>query len=271
MKNAIPKQPNPRHLGPVAARSARRALAHREASHDDAVRRLVAASFALIRETGSLEPSVASIVSRAGLSNQAFYRHFHSKDELLLGVLDEGFRLLASYLAHRVESASGSEAKIRTWIGGVLEQALQPEASAATRPFAVSRARLAELFPDEVAASERELVASLRSAIAEAVASGDLPGADPERDAQAIYTLAIGWVQRALSQRAPAPRGEADHLIEFALAALHRQAPRRKFRAASVASEDHQAGARSERKFRAASRRRAKTIRQASEVEKVVS
>ena len=127
MKNAIPKQPDPQHLGPVAARSARRALAHREASHDDAVRRLVAASFALIHETGSLEPSVASIVSRAGLSNQAFYRHFHSKDELLLGVLDEGFRLLAGYLAHRVESASGSEAKIRTWIGGVLEAADRPE------------------------------------------------------------------------------------------------------------------------------------------------
>src|SRR4029077_20090602 len=99
---------------------------------------------------------------------QAFYRHFHSKDELLLGVLDEGFRLLASYLAHRVERATGAEAKIRAWIGGVLEQALQSDAAAATRPFAVSRARLAELFPDEVAASEHELVASLRGALAEA-------------------------------------------------------------------------------------------------------
>jgi AcrR family transcriptional regulator len=237
VKNTVPKQQNAppergtgrarAHLGPVAARSARRALARREASHDEAVRKLVDASFALIRETGSLEPSVASIVERAGLSNQAFYRHFHSKDELLLGVLDEGFRLLASYLAHRVERADGAEAKIRTWIGGVLEQALQGEAAAATRPFAVSRARLSELFPDEVEASERELCAPLRDALAQAVASGELPGADRVRDADAIYTLAIGWVQRKLSQREPATRAEADHLIEFALAALRRpQAPR---------------------------------------------
>ncbi len=210
------------HLGPVVARSARRALAAREASHDDAVRRLVAASFALIRETGSLEPSVASIVRRAGLSNQAFYRHFRSKDELLLGVLDEGFRLLAGYLAHRMANAADAEARIRAWIGGVLEQALQSDAASATRPFAVSRARLSELFPEEVEASERELTRPLQLAIAEAVANGRLPGADPERDALAIHTLAMGWVQRKLGQRKPAQRADADHLTDFALGALHR-------------------------------------------------
>ena len=234
VKNTASKTRNPRpaaaapraHLGPVAARSARRALAGREARHDDAVRRLVAASFALIRETGSLEPSVAAIVERAGLSNQAFYRHFHSKDELLLGVLDEGFRLLADYLVRRVAGASDTEAKVRAWIGGVLEQALQSEAAEATRPFAVSRARLAELFPAEVAESEHALVASLRDALAQAVASGTLPGANPERDADAIYTLAFGWVERKLCQRATATRSEAEHLVEFALAALRRPAAR---------------------------------------------
>jgi AcrR family transcriptional regulator len=234
VKNKAPRARNadshasPRaRLGPVAARSARRALARREERHDDAVRRLVAASFALIRESGSLEPSVAAIVERAGLSNQAFYRHFHSKDELLLGVLDEGFRLLADYLTRRVASASDTDAKIRAWIGGVLEQALQSEAAAATRPFAMSRGRLAELFPDEVAESERALVASLRDALAEASATGALPGADPERDATAIYTLAFGWVERKLCQREAATRAEAEHLIEFALAAVNRpQAPR---------------------------------------------
>jgi hypothetical protein len=152
-------------------------------------------------------------------------------------VLDEGFRLLASYLAHRVAEADGAEAKIRAWIGGVLEQALQRDAAASTRPFAVSRARLAELFPEEVAASERELVAPLRDALAVGVASGALPGADPERDAEAIYTLAIGWLQRVLCQRAPASRAEAGHLVEFALAAVRRQAPRSGARSQPKASK----------------------------------
>ena len=223
LENGIPVAPTgASELGRVAARSARRALAVREARHGEIVRRLVAASFEVIRESGSLEPSVAAIVRRAGLSNQAFYRHFRSKDELLLSVLDEGFRVLAGYLAHRMASAPTPEARIRTWIAGVLEQALHSDAAAATRPFAVSRARLAELFPEEVEASERELVQPLRDAIAEAVASGTLPGGEPERDADAIHTLAMGWLQSRLIQRAPAQRAEAEHIIRFALAALQR-------------------------------------------------
>jgi AcrR family transcriptional regulator len=206
--------------GRVAARSTRRALASREAAHGDAVRRLIAASFALIRETGSLEPRVAAIVARAGLSNQAFYRHFGSKDELLLCVLDEGFRLLADHLERRMAEAHDPEAKIRAWLGGVLAQALDPTAAAATRPFAVSRARLSELFPEEVEEAERGLVRPLRDAIADAADA--FPAADPERDAATLHTLAMGWVQRKLGQRSPASRDEADHLVDFALAGLRR-------------------------------------------------
>ena len=187
------------------------------------VHRLVEASFALIRETGSLEPRVAAIVERAGLSNQAFYRHFGSKDELLLCVLDEGFRLLADHLEHRMALAQGAEAKIRAWLGGVLAQALDTDAAAATRPFAVSRARLSDLFPDEVEEAERDLVRPLRDVLADAVESGTLPNANPERDADTLHTLAMGWVQRRLSLRAPASRADADHLVDFALAGLRRR------------------------------------------------
>jgi AcrR family transcriptional regulator len=201
---------------------ARRALDRRATRDDEVMRRLVAAGFEVIRETGSLEPGVAEIVRRAGLSNQAFYRHFPSKDALLLSVLEEGFRVLERYLAHRMDGAPTPEARIRAWVGGVLEQALQSGAATATRPFAASRGRLAELFPEAVEASERALRAPLRDAIADAWEAGTLPGADPERDAEAIYTLAMGWLERRLSQGTPAARAEAEHVVTFALAALRR-------------------------------------------------
>ena len=70
MKNAILRSnpgesssdPNPGR-GPLADRSASRALASRREAHADAVDRLVAASFALIAESGDLEPRVSEIVS----------------------------------------------------------------------------------------------------------------------------------------------------------------------------------------------------------------
>lgn len=195
-------------------------LEDRRAAYAEEIRRLLDASFSLIRETGDLAPPVGAIVRRAGLSNQAFYRHFASKDELLLAVLDEGVGMLAGYLAHRMERAGDPAGRVRAWVAGVLEQALQPDAAAATRPFAVSRARLADGFPREVEESERQLSRLLADAIAEAAAAGQLESSDPERDAETVYTLAMGWVQRRLASPEPAARGEAEHLTAFALRGL---------------------------------------------------
>ncbi|MCZ6784437.1 MAG: TetR/AcrR family transcriptional regulator [Proteobacteria bacterium] len=224
MQNAVP-DPSPA-IDALASRSAARGLERRRAVYADEVRRLVQASFELIRDRGDLEPRVGEIVRAAGLSNQAFYKHFRSKDELLLTVLTEGVRVLASYLEHRMDAVESAPAKIREWLSGVLEQALHPEAASATRPFAVSRARLAELFPSEVEDCERQLAALLHGAIEAGVASGELAAADPERDAETVYNLAMGWVQRQLArpeaELAPASPDDAAHLIEFAMHGLAR-------------------------------------------------
>lgn len=209
---------------PLALRSVDRAIERRRATYEDEVRRLVAASHELVRRTGNLEPRVGEIVAEAGLSNQAFYKHFRSKDELLLAVLDDGIVTLCSYIEHRMRKARSPERKIRNWIAGILEQALNEDAAAATRPFAMSRARLSERFPADVNESEAQLTALLRDAIRESMAAGELPAADPERDAALIYDLAMGWLERQLADPAPARRGDADHLIEFAIHGLRRGA-----------------------------------------------
>jgi len=197
-------------------------LAGRREAYREEVGRLVRASFELIAETGRLEPRVSEIVRRAGLSNQAFYKHFRSKDELLLTVLDEGVRLLAGYLRHRMEKQASAEDRVRAWLEGMAAQALAPEAAAATRPFAFSRARLSDLFPEEVEDSERQLTALLHDAIAAGVASGELPDADPARDAETLYTLGMGWVQRKLAQPTPPDAEDARELVDFALAGMRR-------------------------------------------------
>jgi AcrR family transcriptional regulator len=199
--NAEPLAP-----APVAQRSVDRAIESRRAVYEDEVRRLVHAAFELIRQTGTLEPRVGEIVASAGLSNQAFYKHFRSKDELLLAVLDDGIRTLRGYIEHRMSKETSPERKVRSWIDGVLEQALNAEAASATRPFAMSRARLLDLFPDEVLESEAQLTRLLRDAIGEACESGELPGCDPERDARLVYNLAMGWLERELPDL-----GQSDH------------------------------------------------------------
>lgn len=199
-----------------------RSLARRRVTARDEVERLVAATFRIIERTGHLEPRVSEIVDEAGLSNQAFYRHFESKHALLVAVLDEGIRELADYLRTRMAGAADAPSAVREWIRGMAAQAGHPGGARASRPFALARGRLAESFPAEVAASERQLTAPLRTALERAVADGSMPAISPELEAEALYHLMMGWVEaRLVAERMPEP-SEIARLEAFALAGLTR-------------------------------------------------
>jgi len=202
---------------------AERSLRARRAATEAEVGRLIEAALAVIRRTGQLEPTVGDIVREAGLHNQAFYRHFRSKHELLAAVLDHGIAVLASYVGHRMAQAETPAEQVRAWIAGVLEQALHPTGAEATRPFALSRGRLAEVCPEAVRESERRLTALLAAAIEAGRARGDFPDADPERDAELIHALAMGFVERGLAANAAPSRDDAARLEAFALAGLSRR------------------------------------------------
>lgn len=154
------------------------------------LRALVEAAFTVVGETGSLDPSVRAILAEAGLSNQAFYRHVGSKDELLLLMLDEGRRTLVEHLDEQMASCSDRSSRIGTWVGGVLAQARDDTAARRTRPFVAHADRLAELFPEEQRRSEDLLIDQIAGA----------GGVDAEA-ATAIYDLAFGALARHLRRR----------------------------------------------------------------------
>ena len=80
----------------------------------------------------SSRPRVADIVAAAGVSNDAFYRHFASKDALVTAILDDGTERLRSYLAHQMDKESTPEGQIRRWVQGVLAQAADDDIAAST-------------------------------------------------------------------------------------------------------------------------------------------
>ena len=68
-------------------------------------------------------PRVADIVAAAGLSNDAFYRHFPSKDALVAALLEDGTARLTSYLTHQMDKEADPADRVRRWVEGVLSQA----------------------------------------------------------------------------------------------------------------------------------------------------
>jgi AcrR family transcriptional regulator len=192
-------------MGNVVANLADRTLADRHETYAAEIRALLDAALVVMRRDGTIDPKVADIVREAGLSNQAFYRHFDGKDALLLALLADGRERLAGTIERRLARAGADPAAhVHAWIGAVLDQARDPDAAAATRPFAANAERLMIEFPDEVARSRVQLETSLARAV----------GAD---NARAVYHLAMGVMHDALAERRAPSRREADAVTQFAI------------------------------------------------------
>ncbi|MEX1008059.1 MAG: helix-turn-helix domain-containing protein [Acidimicrobiia bacterium] len=182
--------------------------------------RIVEATYRVIERTGTIDPRVRDILDEAGLSSPAFYRHFASKDELMLVIFDDGLRRQAEYLAHRMEAAPNARARVRAWIEGVVAQAVDPEAASRTRPFVANIGRLADQFPAEKARAEAVLLQQLEDALAAAAAAGELELRDPHRDARAVYDITYAYMEQRILTRTTPSRADIDHLVAFCERAL---------------------------------------------------
>ena len=192
-------------------RAVARSLTGRVEAATQEVELLVEATYRIVSREGTVDPRVRDILLESGLSTQAFYRHFQSKDELLLVLLDDGRRRLADYLTHRLSKARTPPAKMRAWVDGMLAQAADPEAAARTRPFLVGLPRLRETFPAEHAESEAVLVGLLTDVIAAGVLGGVMASSEPARDAEVIYRATVGVMETHLIARTTPGRAEAAH------------------------------------------------------------
>jgi AcrR family transcriptional regulator len=116
-KNVIPTDDG------VAARVAAQTLAKRGSDYATEVRRLLDAAVTVIGQQGTTSRArVADIVAEAGLSNDAFYRHFASKEALVSALLEDGTERLARYLDHQMGKEASPQGKVRRWVDGVFAQ-----------------------------------------------------------------------------------------------------------------------------------------------------
>jgi AcrR family transcriptional regulator len=208
------------HERPLVQAAISRSLGRRYDAAADEVSRLVESAYRVIERSGTVDPRMREILADAGLSTQAFYRHFPSKDDLLLVLLDDGARRLTDYLTHQMAKATTARGRVRAWIEGVLAQAIDAEAAARTRPFLANLARLAERYPDAQQAQVSTVVAPLVAAVRDAVKAGDARSADPAADARAIYHLAMGDMEAHVLARTSPTKREVNQVVSFALRAI---------------------------------------------------
>lgn len=195
----------------VADRIARASLEKRGETYAREVRRLLDAGLALMRERGtSSTPRVADIVAAAGLSNEAFYRHFASKDALVTAILEDGAERLRSYLDHQMAKEDTAAGKVRRWVEGVLDQAVDPEIAATT---------LAVLWNAGGASSgQSAMTGALGSLLREPFA--ELGSRDPDLDARLAAHAVVGSLSWWLESGAAPTPAEVEHAVRFCLGGI---------------------------------------------------
>ena len=210
MQNTIPDD--------VATRVARQTLARRNAeSYASEVRRLLDAALEVMRACGmSSRPRVADIVAAAGLSNDAFYRHFPSKDALVAALLEDGAQRLRSYLAHQMEKESSADGKIRRWVEGVLSQT-DEESAATTLAVLWNGGSVGQGAPSGRHVASAPLATLLREPLAE------LGSAHADLDAALVAHAVLGRLSDHLWQRTQPTATEIDRILELCGAAVGRR------------------------------------------------
>jgi AcrR family transcriptional regulator len=209
----MPENSIPAPVDDLASRIAQQTLARRGADYAGEVRRLLDAALEVIREHGTRSrPRVADIVAAAGLSNDAFYRHFPSRDALVAALLEDGTERLAGYLGHQMDKEASPADKVRRWVEGVLSQT-KKEIAAPT---------LAVLWNGGSVGTSRPHDASraLASLLHEPFAA--LGCSDPELYASLVAHATLGKVAEYLWAGRMPTRSETSRIVAFSVAVARR-------------------------------------------------
>jgi len=180
---------------------------------------LLQASLDIIRKAGPGAFTLREVARRAGVSHNAPYRHFRSKEELLAALAAEGFDRLRAAMTKAAEPASGPMERFQSSGRGYVEFALRHP-----QHFAVmfEGSWRFERYPQTRTAGERAFGTLVRY-VEECQAEGVLPPGDAKPFALLAWSMVHGVAKLAISGRLPLS-GAADVLrfTDTATAALWR-------------------------------------------------
>ncbi|NVN49698.1 TetR/AcrR family transcriptional regulator [Mycobacterium sp. DL] len=188
---------------------------------DDDRRRIIEAAHRCLSEPHSGPIPVSAILRSAEVSTRAFYRHFSSKDELFLALLQQECEKVAARVERIAAAAVGTPAnQLAAWIGEMFDLMVEPEQRAHLSVVDSEEVRMAKGYQETRDRARCDRERSLATILRRGRDDGSFPITDPDCDAELIGAV----VSRALNNETP---DDLQHLkqtqakvLDFALRAV---------------------------------------------------
>lgn len=207
-------------------RRERQARLASELEHDDReVDRLVAAAHRLLRAKGADGVTVRDVLAEARLGTRAFYRHFASRDELVLTVFTEGARREAERLTAKMAKAAEPVEAVVAWIDGRLELAFDRRVAANLQYLSMEAQLRHRQAPAGLELASELMLAPLIASLEDGRARGHFRSVDPPADARSIHDVVWGVVERRWAGFPLRRRETRDRVLRFCLQAIGAQVP----------------------------------------------
>jgi AcrR family transcriptional regulator len=136
-----------------------------------------------------LEVSVADVLAEAGVSTRAFYRHFESKDALLVALMRRDAESVGRLLQRAVDRAADPAEAVAAWLDAYLAVFYEPKRARRTLLYASPGVRASSAVAVEHAELRQILARPLVETLRAGHGASVLHSPDPDGDAMSILAL----------------------------------------------------------------------------------
>ena len=182
---------------------------------------IVKAAYRVLGASPERSTSVQDILDEARLSTRAFYRHFHSKDELIASMYRTASRRVTEELAAAANSAAGPVEAFTAWVDGLLAVAYSPKRAAQARVLSSTEALTSKGIASVRIEGEDANIAVLVDILENGQRSGVFPRTEPLEDAHAVSSVVNRLVgARIAGDPGPSWDEARDHTVRLFLRAF---------------------------------------------------
>jgi AcrR family transcriptional regulator len=201
--------------------SQRRAGPEKDLGHDlEEEELLLEAARSILREKGVSGMTVRDVLAQANLGTRAFYRHFASKDELVLAMFTGAAAQEAERLKRKMASATDPVAAVIAWIDGRLDLAFDRRIATKLQALSTEAQLRRRESPAELQLAFDMMLAPLVEQLRMGHARGLFTEVNPELDARSIHDVVWGVVEARWSGFPQRKRETRDRVVRFCLLAI---------------------------------------------------